>query len=368
MSWFKKKDASTIPPVNDQARPSPISRGSSSNTYVSSRDGDPYARPTPDRFNSQGSDREGLPSGPPGRDKYNRNNPVGDAYTRGRANLEQDRAELFAGYDPEKHKPTGRFTDGPSRGEGTGAGGQDDEDDEVEGIKKQSRFTKQESVNSTRNALRIAREAEETARNTLGRLGDQSEKLANTERHLDISRGHVNRVEDRQDELKQLNRSIFRPAITFNKESKRAAQEAKLLRRHEEEREEHEKSMADIRETQNRIGKAQTYGRIGDDEDDEESIGGYGSGRFKPPVDQARRKEERKRYQFEATASDDELEDELDDNLGEIGDVAKRLKALGTAMGQELDNQNNRLDRLDGKTGHLDDKLYKGTRRFEKIK
>lgn len=36
------------------------------------------------------------------------------------------------------------------------------------------RFTKQESVNSTRNALRLAREAEETARNTLGRLGDQS--------------------------------------------------------------------------------------------------------------------------------------------------------------------------------------------------
>ena len=120
--------------------------------------------------------------------------------------------------------------------------------------------------------------------------------------------------------------------------------------------------MLDIRESQSRIGKAQTYGRGGDDED-EEAIGGYGSGRFKPPVDQARRKEERKRYQFEATASDDELEDELDDNLGEIGDVAKKLKALGTAMGQELDNQNTRLDRLDGKTGNLDDKLFKGTRR-----
>lgn len=179
---------------------------------------------------------------------------------------------------------------------------------------------------------------------------------------MDISRGHVNRVEDKQDELKKLNRSIFRPVIVLNKEGKRAAQEAKLLRRHEEEREEHEKAMIDIRETQNRIGKAQTYGRGGDDYD-EEGIGGYGSGRFKPPADQALRKEERKRYQFESTASDDELEDELDDNLGEIGDVAKRLKALGTAMGQELDNQNSRLDRLDSKAGNLDEKLYKGTRR-----
>jgi protein transport protein SEC9 len=195
----------------------------------------------------------------------------------------------------------------------------------------------------------------------------RTEKLANTERHLDISKGHVNRVEDKQDELKQLNRSIFRPVITFNKEGKRAAQEAKLLRRHEDEREEHEKAVADTRESHNRIGKAQTYGRGGDDDDDDdEGIGGYGSGRFKPPADQARRKEERKRYQFEATASDDELEDELDDNLGEIGDVAKRLKALGTAMGQELDNQNVRLKDLDGKTGNLDQKLFKGTRRVRR--
>lgn len=191
-----------------------------------------------------------------------------------------------------------------------------------------------------------------------GRLCSETEKLANTERHLDISRGHVNRVEDKQDELKQLNRSIFRPVITFNKEGKRSAQEAKLLRRYEAERDEHEKAMLDIRETHIRIGKAQTYGRGGDDDEE-----GYGSGRFKPPVDQAMRKEDRKRYQFESTPSDDELEDELDDNLGEIGDVAKRLKALGTAMGQELDNQNSRLDRLDGKTGNLDEKLFKGTRR-----
>ena len=180
MSWFKKKDAAVIPPVNEQARSEllgtgPPSRVSSSSTYVASRDGDPYARPTPGRFNSQGSDKGGLPSAP-GRDKYNRNNPVGDPYSRGRANLDQDRAELFAGYDAEKHKPTNRFTDGPSRsryGE-RGENGEDEEEDEVEGIKKDTRFTKQESVNSTRNALRIAREAEETARNTLGRLGDQS--------------------------------------------------------------------------------------------------------------------------------------------------------------------------------------------------
>ena len=54
------------------------------------------------------------------------------------------------------------------------------------------------------------------------------ESLANTERHLDVAKGHSMRAEDKTDELKQLNRSIFRPVITFNKDAKRAAQEAKI--------------------------------------------------------------------------------------------------------------------------------------------
>lgn len=49
-----------------------------------------------------------------------------------------------------------------------------EEDEEIEGIKQQMRFTKQESLSSTRNALRIARETEETASGTILKLGEQS--------------------------------------------------------------------------------------------------------------------------------------------------------------------------------------------------
>jgi protein transport protein SEC9 len=83
------------------------------------------------------------------------------------------RAQLFAGYNPE-NAGKNRFTAsdrGPELPEPT-PGEENDED--VEGIKQQIRTTKQESVNSTRNALRLAREAEETARGTLLKLGDQS--------------------------------------------------------------------------------------------------------------------------------------------------------------------------------------------------
>jgi len=190
------------------------------------------------------------------------------------------------------------------------------------------------------------------------------EKLANTERHLDVSKGHSVRADDRTDELKQLNRSIFRPVITFNKDKKRAAQEAKIQARFDEEREEREKAMMDVRDTQNRLGRAQTYGR-GDDEDTNELMGdgsGTGSrGRVKTQSELSIRKEQRKRYQFESNASDDEMEDELDDNLDEIGEATKRLKMLGMAMNTELDTQNKRIDTIDQKTSGLDNRLFRNT-------
>lgn len=119
--------------------------------------------------------------------------------------------------------------------------------------------------------------------------------------------------------------------------------------------------MLDVRETQNRLGRATTYGRPGDEGNG--GMRGEGSGRFKTAAQLDARKEQRKRYQFDANASDDEIEDELDDNLDEISNITKSLKALGTAMGQELDTQNERIERITDKTGGLDERLFKNTQR-----
>ncbi|KAI0651816.1 hypothetical protein C8Q79DRAFT_1005071 [Trametes meyenii] len=375
MSFFRRKDKNLIPPVqSEQAARDELlgSRGgggnstsprppnayprSTSNTYVPSRDGDPYSTPST------------VPPPPTNYgDRYTRQNAVGDVYSRGQGNIDNDRNELFSGYNPKK-VGSGRFADdGPGGGaglqrRGTPPPGEENEED-VEGIKQNMRFMKQESVNSTRNALRLAREAEETARNTVGKLGSQSEKLADTERHLDVSKGHSLRAEDKTDELKQLNRSIFRPVITFNKDAKRAAQEAKIQARYDEERDEREKAMRDIRDTQDRLGRAATYGmREGD-----EGIAG-GSGRFRTASELQVRKQQRARYQFEADEEDDQLEDELDDNLDEIMDVTKRLKALGSAMSSELDTQNDRITRITQKTDNLDNHIFKNTQRLNRIK
>ena len=116
--------------------------------------------------------------------------------------------------------------------------------------------------------------------------------------------------------------------------------------------------MRDVRETQDRLGRAATYGM----HDDGEGISG-GSGRFRTAAQLQARKDQRKRYQFEADEEDDQLEDEIDDNLDEIMDVTKRLKALGTAMSSELDSQNSRIDRITNKTDGLDQHLFTNTQR-----
>jgi hypothetical protein len=75
------------------------------------------------------------------------------------------------------------------------------------------------------------------------------------------------------------------------------------------------------------------------------------------------RKAQRSRFQFEGTNSDDEIEDELDDNLNEISDMTKRLKALGTSMGQELGTQNERIDRISDKATKADMQMFRNTER-----
>jgi protein transport protein SEC9 len=194
MSFFKRnKDQNLIPPVASEQvggrAPSPSrgansasprpgglpSRPSANATYNASRDGDPYNAPSyrsnPTYRPEPAPGSAYAPPAPVASSGYTRTNAVGDQYSRGEANIDRDRSELFAGYNKEK-AGSGRFFNGPGGGPEPAPGEENDED--VEGIKQQTRFIKQESVQSTRNAIRLAREAEETARNTMLKLGDQS--------------------------------------------------------------------------------------------------------------------------------------------------------------------------------------------------
>ncbi|BGP12398.1 hypothetical protein JCM10213_001997 [Rhodosporidiobolus nylandii] len=337
-----------------------------------------FARPNP--YGQQGG--YGAPPGgqggygpPQGYEQQQQPPPVEPAGAKGKGSwfgrgkdkekeVEQ-RNELFAGAPPPGQYGGGSGSGGyqPHMQEQDGGyGGQqaqtfeNEEDEEVEGIKQQMRFVKQESLASTRNAVRIAREAEETARATLDKLGEQSDRIANTERHLDLAKAHNDRAVDETKELEALNRSIFRPTFTFNKAAKRDREERRLLDRHNAEKEEREQTRREQYESRQRID--QTFNRM--DRDAENAAGARARAKA--------RGAERGRYQFEATASDDEVEDEIDSNLDELGGLAGRLKMLSTTMGTEVDAQNQKLGKLSGKVDVLDNNVVKSTQRLARVK
>lgn len=117
------------------------------------------------------------------------------------------------------------------------------------------------------------------------------------------------------------------------------------------EREDRLNALKDVQDTRQRLGEA--------------SRGGAGGGPSNRMRDRA---EARSRFQFEQTASDDELEDELDENLDETLEVARRLNSLAKGMGGEVDKQNQRIGRITDKTDDLDIKVQLNTNRLKAMK
>lgn len=167
-----------------------------------------------------------------------------------------------------------------------------------------------------------------------------------------MAKANSQRAEDRAAELKVLNRSLFRPAITWNKDAKRAANEQKILDRHNMEREDRMKALQDVQETRRRLGG------VTDTRGGTQIVAGK----------MAQRTENRKRFQFDATASDDELEDEIDENLDETLEITRRLKTLATGMGEEVNKQNSRIGTITDKTDKLEYKVIANTERLKNIK
>jgi hypothetical protein len=165
-----------------------------------------------------------------------------------------------------------------------------------------------------------------------------------------MAKAHNARAEDEAKEIKSLNRSIFRPTFTWNKKAKRDAEEARILNRHIEEREEREASRADALAARNRV-----EGAIRKTDKERSSA-------FDAP--RGNKLAERQKYQFEATESDDEVETEIDGNLDELAGLAGRLNILAKAAGSEIRQQNEKLDDLHDKTDRLDTKLVQNTQRL----
>lgn len=223
-----------------------------------------------------------------------------------------------------------------------GAGGdrqltaEEQEEEDVQAAKSEIKFIKQQDVASTRNALRIAQQAEATGRETLQRLGAQGDRIHNTERNLDMASNQNRLAEEKARELKTLNRSMFAVHVAnpFTAKKREEAANAIALDKHQRER-----AQADA----TRAAAYSTTARHAGVTRDMRNI---------KPTDKATLAN-RAKYQFEADSDDDQMENEIDGNLEEIHRAARTLNHLGQAMGQELDEQNKHIGRIIDKVRSL---------------
>ncbi len=208
---------------------------------------------------------------------------------------------------------------------------EEEEEEDIAVAKQEIKSLKQQDISSTRNALRVAAQAEETGRNTLARLGAQGERLHNTERNLDLAGNHQRIAKEKAEELKVANRSMFRMHVDnpFTKGG-RERRDQEILDKHRDEREQREATRQAAFESGERM--KQTF----------KGVGAAGPEGPKSKSSLA----ERAKYQFEADSEDDEMENEIENNLDEISDVTGRLNLLARAQGEEIQQQNRLLDGL----------------------
>jgi protein transport protein SEC9 len=250
---------------------------------------------------------------------------------------------------------------------------EEEEEEDIAATKEKTKDLKQQTVASSTNALRVALAAEETGRRTLARLGDQAESLYETEKRLDLSANHQTAATEKANNLRVANRGMFHFHMNaenpFTKRS-RDQLDQKVLARHRDEREQREATRQAAFESDQRMNEKFR------------ALGGPGSGGPQTKSSLA----ERAKYQFEADSDDDRMEDEIDNNLDQISQVTGRLNLLAKAQGEEVDQQNQLLERLGKKvrtnvqraqklvltyllqSDRVDDQLAMNRKRLERIR
>lgn len=213
---------------------------------------------------------------------------------------------------------------------------EEEEEEEIQAIKQEMRFVKQGDVASTRNALRVAAQAEETGRETLARLGAQGETIHDTERNLDLATIEGRAAQDKARELKTLNKSMFHVHVAnpFTASRRRRDREDLVLNTHRQDRDTREGTRSEAFQANQRMDR--TFREIDKD--------------GKRPAGKARANvTERAKYQFEADSEDEGMEDEIEQNLDLLHGAAGRMNGLARATGREINEQNRHLERIAGK-------------------
>ncbi|KAJ1823072.1 Protein transport protein S9 plasma membrane t-SNARE [Coemansia sp. RSA 2599] len=215
----------------------------------------------------------------------------------------------------------------------------DDDDDDVDVIKSKITQVKQETLDSSRRALKRLEQTEDVGINTLTKLGEQSEQLNAINTKMEMTSINAENSVESTSKLRTLSKSIFHVHIDnpLKKKKRREEELAKLQAEQERRRRaqdaEHERNALSRRRVNQYNGSAAMdfRGPLGTMDANSGDVVRSG------PRGSHHTNQGNSRYVFED--EDPEVEQEIDSNLDEMSNALSRLKGLAVNISEELDAQ-----------------------------
>ncbi|KAI7856225.1 hypothetical protein BDC45DRAFT_424291, partial [Circinella umbellata] len=229
----------------------------------------------------------------------------------------------------------------------------EDGERQVDDLKQNIRNIKQDTLDSTRNALQTIYATQETGGQTLATLNEQAGQIANVDRDLGTVKEEAIDAAQKTKYLKRLNRSIFIPAWKnpFNKKARERQKMELEQQTHLEALNDRDDARQFEYQSQARMTRAQQC---------------MNNNNASSSTANTRSQSDRNRYQFEADAEDNAMEDEIDSNLGLLSTATTNLKQMANTMGEEIDSQNKHLEKVVDKVNPVNQRIFSTTQQLNK--
>ncbi|KAK9461458.1 uncharacterized protein V1516DRAFT_676008 [Lipomyces oligophaga] len=236
---------------------------------------------------------------------------------------------------------------------------------EVQQLKKNIRATNKETISSANNVLNYAQQAEDSGLRTLQMLGEQSDQLANSEKAIALTENQTRLAEDYAAELKSLNRSMFAVHVSnpFNSRRRIAEQELKIRDTFQDQQAQRDQLRRQHYASQQQISSA--MGNLPGER--RRQMTELELKYYQQMQDNKRKLAEESKYMFEPEAEDHADEQEIQDRLTQIGAASARLNLMAKAINNEVEDQTARAKRLGDKTSDLEVGVHLNSSRLARI-
>lgn len=218
----------------------------------------------------------------------------------------------------------------------------DSDEEAIKDIKGELSFTRDKSLAATQEIIRMGREAEVLAQNTMGMLGLQLERLLNTEQNMRVGSTGQKIAHEHAKTLQTVSNVFQAPSNPFLKGRRLAAKEDRQMAEIIKDQEQRSREQAEMNALERRVKTV--LGAAGY---------GYGSS-AKGYRTRDEALELHRQYLFDGEdEAEKDKELEIGRNMDEIGDIAKRLRRHAELQNEELTRQEKRLADMQYNMGNL---------------